>query len=76
MPIYTFKHRDTDEVIEKILPMDEREEFLNDNPEYKQILGSPNIVHERGTNLKVPDSFRETLSKVKETYKINNIKSY
>jgi hypothetical protein len=41
-----------------------------------QMIGAPRVVHERGTNLKVDDGFREVVSKIKDTYKINNIKDY
>jgi hypothetical protein len=77
MPLYNFRHKQSGKVLEIDLPIQEREEFLDKHPEYQQIITAPTtIVHERGTNLRVTDGFRESLARVKETYKINNIKSY
>ena len=49
---------------------------LNEMPELIHVIGMPKIVHERGTNLKVDDGFREVMSKVKENHRVNNIKDY
>jgi hypothetical protein len=49
---------------------------LNEMPELIHVIGMPKIVHERGTNLKVDDGFREVISKVKEKHRVNNIKDY
>lgn len=38
MPTYNFQNKETGEVIEKIISMSAREKFLQDNPEYKQII--------------------------------------
>lgn len=77
MPLYNFRHKETGKVIELDLPIKEREEFLDQNPQYQQILTSPmKVVHERGTNLRVDDGFRESVSRIKEKYRINRIKDY
>jgi len=77
MPLYNFRHNQTGKVIEVDLPVKEREEFLDRHPEYQQIITAPNkIVHERGTNLRVDDGFRESISRIKEKYRINRIKDY
>lgn len=77
MPLYNFRHRDSGKVLELDLPINEREEFLDQHPEYQQIIMAPTtIVHEWGTNLRVNDGFRESISRIKEKYKINAIKSY
>lgn len=38
MPTYNFQHIQTGEVIEKIISISSREQFLKDNPEYKQVI--------------------------------------
>jgi len=77
MPIYTFRNNETGEEFDESMMISELDAYLADNPSVEQIITSANkIVHERGTNLRVPDSFREVTSKIKETYKINNMKSY
>jgi len=76
MPIYTFRNKDTGEEFDETMMIAELDPYLESNPHLEQRITTNNIVHERGTNLKVDDGFRETMSKIKETYKVNNIKSY
>ena len=38
MPTYNFQNKETGEVIEKIISISAREQFLKDNPEYKQVI--------------------------------------
>jgi len=77
MPIYTFRNTETEEEFELAMMVSERKTYLEENPHVEQIITSgTKIVHERGTNLRVDDGFRESLSRVKEKYRINNIKSY
>lgn len=45
MPTYNFRHRDSQEIILVECSMHEREEFIEANPEYEQILiHTPTIV--------------------------------
>jgi hypothetical protein len=76
MPLYVFKDVNTDEVFEKTMKIAERDEYLKDNPNIVGVISAPKIVGGVGTNLKVDDGFREVVSKVKETYRVNNIKDY
>lgn len=77
MPIYTFRNNETGEEFDETMMMSELDTYLAENPGVQQIINyGTKIVHERGTNLRVPDSFRETMLKVKETYTVNNIKDY
>ena len=41
MPIYEFKNIETEEVVTHYLTLKEREEFLEANPQYKQVLAAP-----------------------------------
>ena len=77
MPIYNFRNSNTGDEFEKIMTMAELDEYLEANPDIDQLINyGANVVHERGTNLKVDDGFREVTSKIKDTYKINAIKDY
>jgi hypothetical protein len=76
MPTYTFHNRDTGEDFDKFMSISAREEYLRENPHLDPIIGKVNIVHERGTNLKVSDGFREVLSKIKSKLTVNSIKDY
>jgi predicted nucleic acid-binding Zn ribbon protein len=77
MPIYTFRNNETGEEFDETMGISELDTYLESNSHIEQLITSgTKIVHERGTNLRVDDGFRESIAKVKETYKINNIKSY
>ena len=76
MPTYRFKNNKTGEEFEEFMQMSKRESYLSENPDIIQMPVATTVVHETGTNLKVDDGFREVVSKIKNTYKINNIKSY
>ena len=75
--IYTFRDKETGEEFDLNMMISELDTYLENNPNVEQIIRSATkIVHERGTNLRVDDGFRESISRIKETYKVNNIKSY
>ena len=76
MPLYTFRDRNTNEVFDKFMSIAAREQYLIDNGNLETVIGATALVHERGTNLKVSDGFREVLSKIKQTYKVNQLKDY
>jgi predicted nucleic acid-binding Zn ribbon protein len=75
MPTYTFRKKDTGEVYDVHVSMSEREEILKDD-NIEQIISSPKIVRDVGSMIKTSDAFKETIAKIKETYKINNIPNY
>ena len=77
LPTYNFRNTETGEELEITMRISELDEYKLNNPVMQQYLKSaPRIVGGVGTNLKVDDGFREVLSKVKDTYKVNNIKDY
>jgi len=77
MPIYTLRNKDTGEEFEQSMMISELDTYLEENPNVEQIITyGTKIVHERGTNLRVDDGFRENISRIKETYKINAVKDY
>ena len=77
MPIYTFRNKNTGEDFDQNMMISELDTFLEENDHLEQIITTASkIVHERGTNLKVDDGFRENISRIKDTYKINAVKDY
>ena len=69
MPTYNFQHKETGEVIEKIISISGREQFLKDNPEYKQVilqappLGDPTKL---SSTRKFDGGFKDVLQKIHE----------
>ena len=69
MPTYSFIDTDTDEEFEIFMSMSDREEFLKENPSIKSILTSaPALVRGTNANNKVPEGFKEVLSRVAEAH--------
>lgn len=67
MPTYNFKNKDTGEVIEKIMSISAREQFLADNPHMKQVilhappLGDPTKLD---STRKFDSGFKDVLQKI------------
>lgn len=76
MPTYVFRNINTGEEFEKFMSISARDEYLRENPHLDSVIGLTGIVHETGTNLRVSDGFREVMSKIKSTYRVNSIKDY
>ena len=74
MPNYTYEDQATGEHFEKFSSWDESQAFLEENPNLRRVIGAPKIIGGTGPRIKTDDGFKEVLSKVKETYTINNIK--
>lgn len=70
MPSYTFKNTKTDEVIDMIMSMAEREIFLVKNPHMQQqICSALSIGDSVRLGLKKPDSgFRDRLREIKKQH--------
>lgn len=69
MPTYSFIDTDTDEEFEIFMSFSDREEFLKENPSVQPtIISAPALVRGVGTHNKVPDGFKEVLSKVAEAH--------
>jgi hypothetical protein len=71
MPTYEFQDKETGETFEKILKISEREAFLKDNPNLKQIISGQTVIESARLGRMKPDQgFRDLLSSMK------NNKSY
>ena len=68
MPLYTFHNKQTDEIFEELMSMDDKEKFLRNNPEIQSYIMAPAIVSGVSLSDRVPDGFKEVLSKVAEKH--------
>lgn len=75
MPTYNFVDTETDEEFELFMKWSEREAFLKENPHMQPILTAPAIVSSvagMGSH-RVPDGFKEVLSKVAEKHPTSSV---
>ena len=68
MPTYKFLNKDTNEEFEDFISISRKEELLKLNPHIEQIIEAPAIVSRTSNTNKVPDGFKEVLSKVAEAH--------
>ena len=70
MPTYNFLNTETGESFEAIMKIAEKENFLKENPHIQSVIMAPNIVSGVSTSKqnRVPDGFKEVLSKVAEAH--------
>jgi hypothetical protein len=73
MPTYEFYDTETGEVFEKLMKISEKEQFLKDNPHVESIISAAAIVGGVSVKDKVPDGFKEVLSKISENHKGSNV---
>ena len=66
MPTYDFVNNETGEEFEVFMSMSAREQYLKDNPHIQQLLGATATVGGVSITGKIPDGFKEVLSKVAE----------
>ena len=65
MPTYTFRNKDKEEIFDKIMSWDSREEYLKENPNLEVIIGAPAMGDVVRLGIRKPDQgFNEVLSKI------------
>ena len=65
MPTYTFRNKDTEEIFDKIMSWNSREEYLKENPSLEVIMGAPAMGDSVRLGIRKPDQgFNEVLSKI------------
>lgn len=66
MPVYTFKDKNTEEIIEKKVSLSEYDDFKKDNPHLERYYGSaPQLVTHTGNIVnKTPDSWKSHLKSI------------
>lgn len=73
MPTYNFVDTETGEEFEALMKISEREVFLKENPHIQTVIMAPAIVGGVSIKDKVPDGFKEVLSKVAESHKGSSV---
>ena len=69
MPTYTFEHIETGKTIEKTMSILERDDFVNENPDYRQVFTQLNIIGGVSGLTHKPDSgWNDTLQKIAEKH--------
>jgi hypothetical protein len=69
MPTYTFENIKTGKIIEKTMSMSERDSFVNNNNDFRQVFTSLNIVGGVSGLTHKPDSgWNDTLQKIAEKH--------
>jgi hypothetical protein len=68
MPTYDFRNRETGEVVEHIMSIAAKEEYLKENPHMESIItGQPPLIDPYRLGLVKPDNgFKEVLQRVHE----------
>lgn len=77
MPVYTFRNKETQEVQDKVLKYDEKEQYLKDNLNLEQIFTSvPGLCDPVRLGLRTTDSgFKEVIHKIADNNYKSNLKS-
>lgn len=66
MPLYTFRNKNTEEVIEKTITISQMQEFV-ESGEWEQIIGAPSLITHTGNMVnKTPDSWKSHLKGIKK----------
>lgn len=73
MPLYSFLNIETGEEFEAFMGISAREEYLKDNPNIQPVVTAAAIVSGVSITGKVPDGFKEVLSKISENHKSSTV---
>jgi hypothetical protein len=73
MPLYSFIDNQTGEQFDAFMKISERENYLSQNPHIQPIVTAAGIVSGVSLTGKVPDGFKEVLSKVAENHKTSAV---
>jgi predicted nucleic acid-binding Zn ribbon protein len=73
MPLYSFIDNQTGEQFDALMKISEREEYLSQNPHIQPVVTAAGIVSGVSITGKVPDGFKEVLSKVAENHKTSAV---
>jgi hypothetical protein len=69
MPVYRFKDNDTNEIFEVFMKISEKEKYLMENSNIESYIMAPSIVSGVSVTNKVPDGFKDVLSRISEQHK-------
>jgi len=70
MPTYSFLNTETGEEFEIMMKISERDQFMVENPNFQPVISAPALISGSSTSKqnRVPDGFKEVLSKVAEAH--------
>lgn len=68
MPLYQFKNKETNEVIDKFLRLSERDQWMKENPDYDSYMGSaPGLISANKSALSMAgDGWNDALNRIKK----------
>lgn len=73
MPSYTFRHKETGEILEDFMTISAHEQFLTENPQWETlILAAPMISFSTHT-MKVDQGFKDVLKNIKSHHRGSTI---
>lgn len=76
MPTYQFRNKTTGEVFDKLMSWNDRQVYLDENPDLEVIMGSPAMGDSVRLGIRRPDDgFREVLSKISSANYKSNLSS-
>jgi hypothetical protein len=65
MPLYEFRIKESGETFEEYFTYDQKKAFLEDNPEFEEIIGAPNIISGiSGITHKTDSGFNDLLNRI------------
>lgn len=65
MPLYEFRIKESGETFEEYFTYDQKKAFLEDNPEFEEIIGAPNIISGiAGITHKNDSGFNDLLNRI------------
>lgn len=73
MPTYSFYNSETGEEYDMFLSISRRESYLKENPHIQPVLTAAAIVSRTSNTNKVPDGFKEVISKITEAHPGSNL---
>lgn len=76
MPTYTFKHVDTGDTQEVVLPMSKLQAFKEANPDLTQIITAGTPIVRNSGKLKPDNGFRDVLKSIKKANIHSNINTF
>lgn len=77
MPLYQFKNKETGEIVEKMIPMSELDQFKEDNPHLEKCLSAPGFGDPWRLGITKPDNgFRDLLKETKKSHHGSTINTF
>jgi hypothetical protein len=73
VPTYSFLNNETNEIFDSFMSFSSREDYLKQNPHIQSVVTSASIVSGVSITGKIPDGFKEVLSKVAESHKSSTV---